>query len=159
MRWIEGLAPGRLAVGRCPLGRHLEETVISWQQSGVHCVASLLCPSEIVELGLEREAELCAAHGMEFLAFPVPDHSVPQSMRDTRAFALRLQGLLAREKSVFVHCRAGIGRSVVIAACVMVLNGTKPEDAFARIGAARGYFDVPETNEQRNWVLEFAGRL
>ena len=122
-------------------------------------VASLLCPPEMVEMGLEREAELCAAHGIEFLSFQVPDHSVPESMRDTLAFALRLAGLLACEKSVLIHCRAGIGRSVVIAACVLALNAVDPEEAFERIGAARGFPDVPETDEQREWVLRFAERV
>jgi protein-tyrosine phosphatase len=159
VRWIEGLARGRLAIAASPMAGLLEEAVASWKQSGVDSVASLLGSSEIAALGLEREPELCAAQGIEFLSFPVPDHSVPRSMRDACAFALRLSSVLAAGKSVLVHCRAGIGRSVVIAACVMVLNGIEPEDAFVRIGKARGFPDLPETQEQREWVFDFAERL
>lgn len=160
-RWIDGISRGRLAVGPCPgfTSDALEDAVQCWREAGVDVVASVLCPSEIAELGLERQPELCAAQGMEFLSFPIPDHGVPESPRDTLAFALRLAGLLSRDKSVLIHCRAGIGRSVVVAACVMALQGLGPEDAFARIGAARGFPDVPDTEEQREWVLAFAERV
>ena len=155
--WIEGIARGRLAIGPCPAwGEGLEEVARVWQQAGVNAVASLLGPAEIVELGLQREPELCLAQGMEFLSFPIPDHSVPQSRRDTCAFALRLVGLLGKGQSVLIHCRAGIGRSVVVAACVLVLLDVPPETALERIGAARGFPDVPDTEEQREWIVEFA---
>lgn len=161
LQWIGGLARGRMTIAPCPsfTAEALQGTVLFWRQSGVDVVASLLCPHEVAALGLIREPELCAAVGMEFLTFPVPDHSVPESMRDTLAFALRLAGLLGKEKSVLIHCRAGIGRSVVLAACVLALNGTPPDTAFARIGLARGFPDVPEMAEQREWVFEFAERV
>jgi hypothetical protein len=157
IRWIEGLERGRLTIAPCPafLGTMLEEQVRHWRASGVDVVASLLCPPEIAELSLVKEPELCAAQGIEFLSFPIPDHSVPLSTRDTLAFALRLSGLLGKGKSVLIHCRAGIGRSVVIAACVMALQGVPPRRAFPLIGAARGFLDVPDTEEQREWVMEF----
>ena len=160
-RWIEGLARGRLTVAPCPAfsGEPLEGIVAWWRESGVTVVASLLGPHEIVELGLAREPELCAAAGIEFLSFPIPDHSVPESMRNTLAFALRLAGLLGREKAVLIHCRAGIGRSVVVAACALALLGVPPDTAFERIGAARGFPDVPEMEEQREWVYAFAERV
>jgi protein-tyrosine phosphatase len=53
-----------------------------------------------------------------------------------------------------VHCRAGIGRSSLIAACVLVLLGLAPAMAFDRIGKARG-LKVPDTEGQRDWVDMF----
>jgi hypothetical protein len=158
IRWIEGLERGRLTIAPCPRA-FVEEQVQHWRASGVDVVASLLCPPELAELRLVKEPELCAAQGIEFLSFPIPDHSVPLSTRDTLVFALRLSGLLGKGKSVLVHCRAGIGRSAVIAACVMALQGVPPRKAFLAIGAARGFRDVPDTEEQRQWVLDFVRRL
>ncbi|MGH7887499.1 MAG: protein-tyrosine phosphatase family protein [Candidatus Binatia bacterium] len=63
--------------------------------------------------------------------------------------------MLTQGKSVAIHCRQGIGRSALIAACLLVVSGITPETAFARIGASRGYA-VPETSEQRQWVMQFA---
>jgi hypothetical protein len=57
-------------------------------------------------------------------------------------------------KAVAVHCRAGIGRSSLIAACVLVLLGFAPGMAFDRIGKPRGV-KVPDTGGQRDWVDMF----
>jgi hypothetical protein len=54
--------------------------------------------------------------------------------------------------SVAVHCRAGIGRSSLIAACGLVLLGFAPGIRPHRQGAG---IKVPDTEEQRNWVEKF----
>ena len=61
-------------------------------------------------------------------------------------------------QSVCLHCRQGIGRSAVIAACLQVMSGLDPEEAFKRVGEARG-LPVPETSEQREWVVRFVKEL
>jgi protein-tyrosine phosphatase len=158
--WIEGMRNGKLTVSCAPPGGpQLYEHVRRWKDAGVSAVVSLLCPEEIGLLNLARETEVCAANGIELFSFPVPDHSVPHSMRATMTLALQLQYELARDKAVLIHCRAGIGRSVVLAACVMALQGVAPEEAFELIGQARGFPDVPEQEEQREWVLDFADRF
>jgi protein-tyrosine phosphatase len=58
---------------------------------------------------------------------------------------------------VVVHCRAGIGRSSLIAGTVLVRFGIPPEEAWRLITAARG-FRVPETPEQGEWLTAFAAR-
>ncbi|MFQ5858481.1 MAG: hypothetical protein ACE5LU_23020 [Anaerolineae bacterium] len=70
----------------------------------------------------------------------------------------QLDDALAEGKHVAVHCRQGIGRSTLIAACLLVLAGVDPETAFQRVSAARGCA-VPETSEQREWVIKFAREL
>jgi protein-tyrosine phosphatase len=52
----------------------------------------------------------------------------------------------------------GIGRSALLAACVLVGQGLTTEAAFERISKARGT-KVPDTEEQIQWVLEFSSRL
>ncbi len=51
-----------------------------------------------------------------------------------------------------VHCRAGIGRSAVVAAGILLQAAFGPEEAFARVSEVRGV-DVPDTDEQHNWVV------
>jgi predicted protein tyrosine phosphatase len=109
---------------------------------------------EVKELGLQREAGLCHDLDMEFIAFPVPDGGVPASTRETMALAEAIVARLDEGKAVAVHCRAGIGRSSLIAACVLVLLGLAPGMAFDRIGKARGV-KVPDTERQRDWVDMF----
>jgi protein-tyrosine phosphatase len=54
-----------------------------------------------------------------------------------------------------VHCRQGIGRSSLVAACVLVISGESPQSAFEHIERARGR-SVPDTAEQKEWVTSFA---
>ncbi|HST65016.1 MAG TPA: hypothetical protein VLM05_07485 [Mycobacteriales bacterium] len=67
------------------------------------------------------------------------------------AFLELVAGDLDQGKHVAVHCWGGIGRSSLIAAAVLVARGVDTEEAWNRIGAARGV-RVPETDEQRAWV-------
>jgi protein-tyrosine phosphatase len=59
---------------------------------------------------------------------------------------------------VILHCRAGIGRSGLVAACLLVMKGVSPEEAVKKVSAARGV-SVPETKEQRNWIDQYAATL
>jgi protein-tyrosine phosphatase len=136
-------------------GDWLDDEIAGWQAAGIDIVVSLLEPAEIAELGLDREAGLCRDHGMELISVPISDRGVPPSMSEAAAVARDLAARIAAGKAVAVHCRAGIGRSSVIAACVMVLAGTEPYAAFDLIAAARGT-KVPDTDEQRDWVVAFA---
>jgi protein-tyrosine phosphatase len=55
-------------------------------------------------------------------------------------------------KPTAIHCRAGIGRSSVIAATILRLGGMEGEAAFDAIERARG-LAVPDTEAQRDWLL------
>jgi protein-tyrosine phosphatase len=118
-------------------------------------ILSLLTGEEVTELDLDHEAELCRANGIQFVTFPVMDRGVPSSQRATLKLVRNLNKLLAEGKSLGIHCRQGIGRSAVIVACLLIVSGIDAEAAFQHIGVARGCA-VPETAEQREWVMAFA---
>jgi protein-tyrosine phosphatase len=154
--WIEGPWPGRLAIVPRPRsGDWLEDEVRAWRQSGINVVVSLLTRDEITELDLVREAEFCQSNGISFLSFPIPDRRVPSSQRATLDLLEKLDKLLSEGKNVAIHCRQGIGRAPLIAACLLILSRVSLETAFQRVSAARGC-SIPETPEQRQWVVDFA---
>jgi protein-tyrosine phosphatase len=154
--WIEGVREGRLAVLPRPRGGDwLEDEIQSMRASGVNVLVSLLAREEAMELDLADEARYCGAAGIEFVSFPFADRGVPASAADALGLARRLAGLLAGGKAVAIHCRQGVGRSALVAACVLVSLGEGPEAAFTRVARARGC-PVPDTAEQRTWVLRFA---
>jgi protein-tyrosine phosphatase len=159
LSWIEGPWPGRLAILPRPRGGDwLEDDICSWRQAGLDVVVSLLTRDEIVDLGLTQAAELCQAHGLQFLSFPIEDRGTPTSRWATLDLVRKLEKALSQGKSLAIHCRQGIGRSALIAACLLVIVGVDLETAFRRVSAARGC-SVPETAEQREWVREFAREL
>jgi protein-tyrosine phosphatase len=69
----------------------------------------------------------------------------------------RLGSFLCGGKAVAIHCRQGVGRSALVAACVLASLGERPDGALERVARARGC-PVPDTAEQREWVLRFAER-
>ena len=132
----------------------LEGEIASWRDAGIDTVVSLLEREEIAELGLGQEAGLCGAKGMEFVSFPIPDRGVPASLSEATALVRLIFARLAAGKAVAVHCRAGIGRSALVAACVLTCSGYDPSDAFRMIAASRRV-TVPDTDGQRDWVISF----
>lgn len=154
--WIEGPWRGRLAIIPRPRGGDwLEDEVSDWRKVGIDVVVSFLTTDEVDELGLEEEEQVCQAHDLRFVSFPIPDQEVPPSKQAAESLVNDLEQALADGKNVALHCRQGIGRSATIAAALLVAAGDAPNKAFAEISAARG-FKVPETVEQKQWVEDFA---
>lgn len=134
-------------------GELLEDTILSWRTDGIDCVVSVLEPSEIAGLP-EAESELCQEFGMDYLSFPIRDKSVPPSLESFANFVKILAGRISSGQGVAIHCRAGIGRSTTVAACVLIWLGLDADVALDMIAEARGV-EVPETEAQRQWILEF----
>lgn len=154
--WIGNLAFGRLGVMPRPRGGDwLVDEISSLKQLEVDAVVSLLESHEIDELDIADEARLCCEQNIEFFSFPIVDRSVPASLSEFSCFAKKVASLLHKNKSIVIHCRQGVGRAGLLAACVLVLNGNSTEEALLRISQARGC-EVPETEEQKAFVLEFA---
>ena len=153
--WIETSDIGRLAIMARPrAGDWLEDEVSGWRSEGVDVIVSLLEQEEVIELALSGEAALCLDQRMEFISFPIPDRSVPPSLAKATKLVGQLVEKFHKGKAIAIHCRAGIGRSSLMAACVLVSLGLAEEDVFERIGRARGVI-APDTKGQRDWLAIF----
>ena len=153
--WIDLAIAGRLAIMARPRsGDWLEDEISGWGEEGIEVVVSLLEREEIAELGLRDEEALCRARGMEFVSFPIGDRNVPASSREMLALAAAMATGIGQGKAVAVHCRAGIGRASLVAACILVRSGFDPLVALEAIAKARGV-GVPDTDAQREWVVAF----
>jgi len=154
--WIEGPLKGRLAIMARPrAGDWLRDEISDWATENIDVVVSLLEPGEVVELELDTEDDLCRERGIEFVSFPIPDRGVPASVPNTAELARRLAARIAEGHSVAIHCRAGIGRSALLAARVLVCAGIDAGKVFDLIAAARR-LKVPDTDEQIGWLHHFA---
>lgn len=155
---IAGLPNGRLAIMPRPrAGDWLADEIKSWQQSGMNLIVSLLEDAEISELGLEQEATLSESAGLQFVRFPIPDRGVPRSEVEMVALVGSLTAELRKGCGVAIHCRIGVGRSALVAACVLAGLGSSVETSWASIQQARG-LSIPDTTEQRAWVNSFVRR-
>jgi protein-tyrosine phosphatase len=153
--WIEGDPPAALAIVLRPRGDDwLKDELLYLQRSGIGTLVSMLEPDEGESLGLAEERTLAEEIGLKFLSFPIPDRQVPAEVRAMSDFASELARRLRAGESIGVHCRASIGRATVAAASTLVHFGWKPLDSLAAIEAARGCM-VPDTEEQRRWILNY----
>jgi hypothetical protein len=157
--WIEGPWPGRLAIVPRPRGGDwLTDEIASWRAAGIDVMVSALTDDETREFELAQENDVSGEKGLEYLVFPIPDRGVPTSFEKMEVFARKLDIYLSQAKNVAIHCRQGIGRSSLLAACTLIVAGINPAQAFERIQIARGC-SVPDTPEQRDWVVKFAKKL
>ena len=154
--WLNTGTQLRLAIVPRPRGGDwLEDEVSQMKRAGVDVLVSMLEADEVAELGLLAEAELCAAGGIIFRSFPIPDRETPTSTVAFSRFVDDLRAEVHAGRSVAVHCRASIGRSSLLLAALLTAEGYKPDDAFRRLSTARG-LQVPDTPEQVCWVEHFA---
>jgi protein-tyrosine phosphatase len=152
--WIEVKLPGRLGIMARPrAGDWLCNEIAGWASDQIDVVVSLLEPTEIAELELSEEPRWCREQAIDLISFPIADRSVPASMSKAIQLSRFLAEKINQRKTVAVHCRAGIGRSAVIAGCVLVTLGTEPDLALTLISNAR--LNVPDTEEQRSWLQIF----
>jgi alkylated DNA nucleotide flippase Atl1 len=155
LHWIDG----RIAVSARPAGgASLEAEMSKLRSEGVDILVSCLMPSEERELGLVDEASLAEAAGVTFLRARMDDGGTPN---DDDSFAQVVENLWAELSSgrrIAVHCRAGVGRSPLTVAAVLVRGGELREVAWRRVAEARGY-PVPDNEEQREYLSRFVSRL
>lgn len=152
--WVDAALRGRLAVVPRP---RCATHVLALKVAGVDTLVSLLAPDEAADVGLADEAEWCASAGMSFRHLPIVDHGVPSDFRLIEDAMPDLADDLRAGRGVAAHCYAGLGRSPLLVASILIHHGWTDADAIAAVSAARGC-PVPEMEAQHRWLLAFARR-
>ena len=156
LHWLRGRWPGKLALAARPRGGDwLEDDISVWKRAGISGVVSLLTSDEEQDLGLTKEASAIRKQGLEFTAFPIPDQQVPNSEGKLGQVLDKMNAALESGKNILIHCRQGVGRTGLVAACLLIKTGMSPGAAVETVSAARGV-SVPETTEQRDWIERYA---
>ena len=151
---IDDLESGRLATMPCPRVAICLRMKSTFERPKRRRRSLAPERKEIVELGYSGKRRRLSVK-WHSSSFPIQDRNVPASATDALEFAHSILDLLRSGKSVVIHCRGGIGRSAVIAACVLMHSGIPVDEAFEMIEKARGCL-VPDTQEQREWVQRLA---
>lgn len=94
--------------------------------------------------------------------FAVADFGVP-SVSGMRSTLQAIDTALAQGEGVYLHCRAGIGRTGTVVGCLLVEQGFSADEALALIRAKWQVMDKrrqaphsPETKEQREFIERWA---
>jgi len=151
--------PGRLLAGKYPGGRDLKELE---RRLGPLLDAGFTGFLDLTEPGELPPYENYLPPHVAYLRKPISDHGVPRDHAYMAEIAAGLDSLLGEGRKVYVHCRAGIGRTGTVIACHMIEQGLTPPDALERLnelwrGCDRSdtWPEVPETDEQKNFILGY----
>jgi ADP-ribosylglycohydrolase len=161
--WV---VPGRLLVGEHPGSRSRAqsmERLRRFLEAGVTCFVDLTEPGESPAYEMLLPFETPAGQRVEYLREPITDHGVPADRETMGRILAVLDGALDAGHCVYLHCRAGIGRSATAAGCWLAernaaggagaleeLAGLWPQAA-----QSRHWPDVPETAEQAEFVRDW----
>ncbi|MEM7663081.1 MAG: dual specificity protein phosphatase family protein [Pseudomonadota bacterium] len=149
---------GLIAIMRRPSSDWLQDDIKALAEGGITLVVRLLTDTEVIELGLEREEDACRSSGIEFRSFQIEDRGVPENALAFVSLICELGQMVEAGARVAVHCRAGIGRSGLSAAALLINRGTTSDEAFARVSERRRV-TVPDTDDQRRWIEAHAEAL
>ena len=129
-------------------------------RAGVNCFIDLTQQGELPPYQplLTREGSALAEH----LRHSIVDHGLPDSPQLMADILDDLARQLAAGRCVYVHCRAGIGRTGTVIGCHLVRGGLDNQAALDRLqvlwqqsARSRAWPSVPETDAQiefvRNW--------
>lgn len=154
--WVE---PARLLAGEHPDGGSDGATrarLALLVEAGVRTFIDLTQEGELPPYGQ------LLPPGVAYHNFPVRDHAIPDSPERMRQIQRTLAEALRREGGIYVHCRAGIGRTGVTVGCYLRETGRAPLAALDTLNrlwlqnarAAR-WPTIPETEEQESYILDW----
>jgi len=82
-----------------------------------------------------------------------------------RVIQMHLKALLASGRRVYVHCRAGIGRTGTVVGCYLAEQGLDGSEALSQLNRlwrqcarSASFARVPQTDEQAEYVRLWAER-
>ena len=154
--WV---VPGRLLAGEYPATNVLAETderIERLLQAGIDTFVDLTAPGEL--LPYHPNLPLSA----EYERRPIKDHGVPENFQQMDEIVDVIVDAMRRRRTVYVHCRAGIGRTGTTVACLLADGGLSAPAALERLNllwaqSARSfdYATIPETAQQAEFVRDW----
>jgi ADP-ribosyl-[dinitrogen reductase] hydrolase len=151
--WV---VPGRFLAGEYPGGRAPEPTGARLERllaAGIDFFLDLTAPGERPPYDRELPPHV------KYVRHAIEDHGTPQDPAEMTAILATLADALRQKRRVYLHCRAGIGRTGTTVACYLVSQDLPPEEALAELNRlwqacerSASWPEVPETPEQRAFV-------
>lgn len=124
------------------------------KKGGVNLVVSLAPEDEIKEKSpdywkaIEANRLPCSRKSI-----PIPDYGIPDNKEDFVVRTEKVGQLLSDGDSVLIHCGAGVGRTGIVAICILVSLGMSLKESELAVKTAGS---GPETDKQRSFISWYA---
>jgi ADP-ribosylglycohydrolase len=149
---------GRLLAGKYPGARTPKETE---KRVNAMLAAGFDAFIDLTEAGELPPYDIYLPASVQYVRRPVTDHGVPRDPQVMSQILATLDGMLRQGRQVYVHCRAGIGRTGTVIGCHLIEHGgLTPQGALLRLNQlwqdnsrSATWPDVPETEDQREYIL------
>ena len=157
--WV---VPGRLLVGAHPGSRSRAQAMDRLRrflEAGVTCFLDLTESTESPGYEMLLPFETPTGRRVEYLREPIVDHGVPANRETMARIIAMLDAALESGHIVYLHCRAGIGRSAMTAGCWLAERRGSGDaallelaDLWQQAAQSSRWPRVPETQEQVEFV-------
>jgi ADP-ribosyl-[dinitrogen reductase] hydrolase len=151
--WV---VPGRLLAGEHPSDDDAQQTRERVRRLLNAGIDSLL---DLTHAGERSDYHNLLPERVQVLRCAIRDTAVPADIAQMRAIQAHLQESLAAGRCVYVHCRAGIGRTGTVIGCYLAETGLDGPAALAELNRlwqqsarSRSWPDVPQTLEQSDFI-------
>jgi hypothetical protein len=157
--------PERLLAGEYPGGSTDPETRLRLEKLRHAGIDSFI---DLTELGELQPYQPLLPQGTDYLRSPIVDECVPYNVSQTQQVLTTIKTGLESGRRIYLHCKAGIGRTGLIIGCHLAeteSSGRKALKALNRLWKqserAELFPSVPQTAEQADYIrhwLKFGRR-
>ena len=141
-----------------PGGSQLNAYIQYLKSRKINVLVSLLQYQEMVTHALINEGSECETASIKFINFHIKDHDTPQFFVPFNHLIHQLVNHIEKGENIAIHCYAGIGRTGLIAASILIKMGMQVDEALIKLSQVRG-LRVPETIQQITWLHHHAEQL
>lgn len=159
--------PGRLLAGEYPVGREQQLSDAGRARVQELIAAGISCFVDLTEEGECPPYQPLLPPTVSYLRHAIRDQRVPRRPAQMRRIQDEIAAVLAGGGTVYLHCRAGIGRTGMVAGCFLVEQGRDGERALRELNElwtqqcarAELWPMVPQTPDQAEYIRHWTPRL
>ncbi|HZO21208.1 MAG TPA: ADP-ribosylglycohydrolase family protein, partial [Steroidobacteraceae bacterium] len=157
--WV---VPGLVLAGEHPGGptpARTKQRLDRLLSAGIGAFLDLTHPEEVPRYDQELPFSI------DYRRHAIVDHGLPASPAHMIEILDSVQECLSARRPLYVHCRAGIGRTGIVMGCLLAERGLSGDEALRELNRlwqqcrrSKNWAFVPETDDQVNYIRSWQGR-
>src|SRR3954469_20059152 len=163
LRHCYWVIPGLLLAGEHPNGPTRDKTKDRLKKlldAGIECFVDLTKPTELLRY------DTLLPFYVEYLRKSIKDHGIPSARSQMVEILEYIANSMRAGRPVYVHCRAGIGRTGTVVGCLLAERGMQGQATIDELNRlwqqcrrSRSWPFIPETDAQSHYVREWQPAL